>query len=155
LMAQVRYESILFTLPVAVGIAYVWWKEKVITLPWAVLLAPLLLVIYPLQLNVMKLYPGLWQLKDRFSEHGVFSIHYFYDNVGRAMNYFLSMDRTHPNSPLVAITGILGLGFFWMYLYRHHREMCKDRPVEMVFVIFVLALCVQAVLMLCYFWGAY
>ena len=145
----------LFVVPVAATVLYVWWKNRALELPWSFLCAPLLLVTYPLQLNVLKLRPILWQLSDRPSEHGVYSLAYFYDNLGAALRYFFSGDHSQANSHLVALGGILGLGFFWMHLYRKHREMAQSKPAQTVFAIFLVALCAQAFLMLCYFWGTY
>jgi Uncharacterized membrane protein, required for N-linked glycosylation len=155
LLAYVRYESVLFVFPVAAAILYVSYRRRKMELPWTVILSPLLLVLYPLQMNVVKLRPELLQLADRPSEHGLYSLAYFYDNAGRALRYFLAVDRSEPNSLLVFLGGVIGVGFFWMQLYRRHREMARERPEETVFSIFVVALCGQAVLMLCYFWGAY
>ena len=155
LLAQVRYESVLFVVPVAAAILFVSWRNRVLELPWPLLCAPLLLVIYPLQFNLFRLKPELLQLTDRPSGHGVYSLAYFYENVGRALRYSFSWDHSQSNSHLVALGGIIGLGFFWMYLYRRHREMAQSRPAETVFAVFVVALCAQAFLMLCYFWGAY
>ncbi len=154
LLAQVRYESVLFVLPVAAVILWVMWRNGRLLLPWTLLLAPLLLVLFPLQYNIFKVRPSLWQLDDRMSEHGVYSLAYFYENVGRALSYFFEWDRSQANSHLVALCGLVGLGFFWMWLYRNHRVL-RAEPARLVLVVFLLALCAQAVLMLCYFWGAY
>ncbi len=155
LLAQVRYESVLFVVPVGAVILYVSWKNRVLELPWPLLCAPLLLVIYPLQFNLLRLRPDLWQMGDRPSGHGVYSLAYFYENVGRALRYFFSGDHSQSNSHLVAVGGIIGIGFFWMHLYRQHREMAQNKPAHTVFAVFIVALCAQAFLMLCYFWGAF
>lgn len=155
LLAQVRYESILFIVPVAMAILYVFWRSGRVLLPWPVLVTPLLLVMYPLQLNVFKLRPELWQLDDRPSGSGVYGFGYFYDNVGRALNYFFSFDRTQANSHLVALAGVVGVAFFLMHLLRENRVMLRKSPERVVFSLFTLALLGQAVLMMCYFWGAY
>ncbi len=155
LLAQVRYESVLFIVPVAVAILYVFWKNERVLLPWPVLMTPLLLVVYPLQVNVFKLRPELWQLDDRPSGSGVYSFDYFYDNVGKALNYFLSFDRSHANSHLVAVAGIVGVAFFFLHLFRENRSLLRQNPEQVVFALFVLGLFGQAVLMMCYFWGAY
>jgi len=155
LLAQVRYESILFIVPVAMAILYVFWRSGRVLLPWPVLATPLLLVAYPLQLNVFKLRPELWQLNDRPSGSGVYSFDYFHDNVGKALNYFFSFDRTHANSHLVALAGIVGLAFFFLHLFRERRTLLRKNPEQVVFALFTLALFGQAVLMMCYFWGAY
>ncbi len=155
LLAQVRYESVLFIVPVAVAILYVFWRNERVLLPWPVMATPLLLVAYPLQVNVFKLRPELWQLDDRPSGSGVYSVDYFYDNVGKALNYFFSFDRTHANSHLVAVAGIAGVAFFFLHLFREKRTLLRQGPVQVVFALFTAALFGQAVLMMCYFWGAY
>ncbi len=155
LLAQVRYESVLFVVPVALAILYVFWKSERVLLPWPVLVTPLLLLAYPLQLNVFKLRPEMWQLSDRPSEAGVYSITYFYDNIGKALAYFLSFDRSQSNSHAVALAGAVGVGFFLLHLFRENRTMVRRNPEQVVFALFVVALLGQAVLMMCYFWGSY
>jgi hypothetical protein len=155
LLAQVRYESVLFIGPTAVVVVWTWWRHRRIELPWAVMFSPLLLVEYPWQHNLMKLQPAFWQLKDRASDHGAFSIAYFYDNVGHALNYFLSFDHTQGNSHLLLVAGAVGAGFFWLIVYREHRTIFREKPDQAVFVIFALALFAVSVLLLCYFWGAF
>jgi hypothetical protein len=155
LLAQVRYESVLFIIPVGVVVTWTWWRNRKIDLPWVVIFSPLLLLGYPWQHQLMKLQPGLWQLNDRASDHGVFSLAYFYDNVGHALNYFLSFDHTQANSHLLLIAGVIGGSFFWLVLYREHRKIFREEPEQAAFVIFGLALFLVSVLLLCYFWGAF
>ena len=155
LLANVRYESVLFIPAVGMVIAWVSWRERRFDLPLALLVAPLLLVIFPLQMNVVKLNPGLLQLTDRPSEHGLYSVAYFYDNVGKALHYFTEWDRSQANSHLVAVAGAVGVAFFLMQLYRAQRASTPMPRERVAFSIFLLALGGQALLMLCYFWGAY
>ncbi|ACB75047.1 glycosyltransferase family 39 protein [Opitutus terrae] len=154
LLAQVRYESVLFVPCVIVVVVAITWINRRLLLPWAVLVAPLLLVIYPLQFNAFKVHPYLWQLDDRPSEAGVYSLSYFYDNVGRALRFFFAWDHSEPNSFLVGMAGIIGVGFFLMWLYRRSREL-PSSPGRLVFTLFIVTLGAQAMLMLCYFWGRY
>ena len=55
LLAQVRYESVIYLLPVAGIVAWLWWNEGRLILPWPVLLAPLLMIHYPLQHRIFDL----------------------------------------------------------------------------------------------------
>jgi hypothetical protein len=155
LLAQTRYESALFILPVGVAILHVWRRQRRIDLDWPVLVAPLLLVIVPLHFNVFKLAAASWQLNDGPGADTPFSPRFFYDNVGHAMNYFLCTNGAEPNSLLVSVLGVLGVGFFMLVLYREHREIFAARPGEAVFSIFMLGLMIHTVLMLCYFWGQF
>ncbi|MDD2762932.1 MAG: glycosyltransferase family 39 protein [Opitutaceae bacterium] len=153
LLTQVRYESVLFVLPVAATVAYLWWRARAIRLPGVLIAVPLLLVMCPLQYNVFKVSQASWQLGDVAGADYPFGLRYFYDNVGHAMNFFLCFDGTQPNSWLVGIAGAFGVGFFMLLLYRRHREIIRDEPGEAVFCIFLLGLLVHTAFMLCYFWG--
>lgn len=153
LLAQVRYESVLFLLPVACGVAYLWYRQRSFLLPWPVLAAPLLLVLIPLQYNVFKLTEATWQLNDIAGADKPFGFRYFYDNVGHALNFFLNTDGTEPNSWLLTVLGPLGVGFFILILYRRHRDLFGDKPAAAMVCIFLIGLLAHTGLMLCYFWG--
>jgi hypothetical protein len=155
LLAQTRYESALFILPVGGVILYTWWRERAIDLSWPVMVAPLALVIVPLHFNVFKVAAAAWQLGDGPGADTPFSFRFFYDNIGHAMNFFLCTDGSEPNSLLVSVLGTAGVGFFVLTLYREHRDIFRARPAQAVFCIFVLALLVHTLLMLCYFWGQF
>jgi 4-amino-4-deoxy-L-arabinose transferase-like glycosyltransferase len=153
LLAQVRYESAVFILPVGATVLYVWWRERRADLSWPLIFAPLLLPLLPLQHNVFNLSQASWQLNDVAGATQPFSLQYFYDNVGHAMNFFISFDGTQPSSWLVAILGTFGVGFFVLTLYKHHREIFALEPATAVFCIFLIGLIIHTGLMLCYFWG--
>jgi Dolichyl-phosphate-mannose-protein mannosyltransferase len=153
LLAQVRYESVLFLLPVGAVIVYVSWRTRQFRLPPAVLAAPLLMLVVPWQYNVFKVLNSYWQLNDVRGATTPFGLQYFYGNVGHAMNFFLDFSGAQPNSWLVGIAGTLGVGFFVLVLYRHYRGIYRDRPAEAVYTLFVIGLIVHTAFMLCYFWG--
>ncbi len=153
LLAQVRYESVLFLLPVGVTILYVWWHQRTVKLPWALIFAPLLLVVYPWQYNVFKLADVTWQLNDIEGAAKPFGVQYFYDNVGHALNFFLCFDGSQPSSWWLGILGAFGVGFFGLMLYKEHRTIFVSSPVLAVLSIFLIGLILHTVFMLCYFWG--
>ena len=153
LLAETRYESAVFILPVGATILYTWWRERRVDLPWPLIFAPLLLLLLPLQHNVFNLSQASWQLNDVAGATQPFGPQYFYDNVGHAMNFFFSFDGTQPSSWLVAVLGTFGVGFFVLTLYKHHREIFAQEPATAAFCIFVLGLLIHTGLMLCYFWG--
>jgi len=153
LLAQVRYESVIFALPVAATVLYVWWRQKQIRLPWALLVAPLLLVICPLHFNVFKVYQAAWQMQDVAGADVPFSLRYFYNNLGHALNFSLSFSGAQPNSALLAVLGTISLVFLGLVLARRGRALASVEPDTAVAGIFVLGLLVHTGLMLCYFWG--
>ena len=153
LLAQTRYESALFIGPTGLVILYVWWRQRAVDLAWPILVAPLFLVILPLHFNVFKVVQATWQLNDVPGAAVPFSPVYFYENVGHALNFFLSTDGYQPNSLLVSLLGAAGVGFFVLVLYREHRDIFRARPAEAVFCLFMLGLMAHGGFMLCYFWG--
>ncbi len=153
LLAQVRYESVLFLLPVAITVLYAWWRQRSVSLPWTFLALPLLLVSYPWQYNVFKVAESAWQLNDVEGATSPFGFRYFYDNVGHALNFFFSFDGSQPSSWWLAAIGIIAVGFFMLLFYKEHREFFRDEPTKGVFCIFNLGLLLHAFFMLCYFWG--
>lgn len=153
LLAQTRYESAFFIVPVAGAIVYGWWRRRQVELPWALVLAPALLILLPLQFNVFRLANAAWQLGDIEGATAPFGLSYFYDNVGHAMNFFLSLDGTQGNSVLVAVLGVFGVGFFVLTLYKHHREIFAGQPETAVLCVFLIGMIAHTALMLCYFWG--
>jgi hypothetical protein len=153
LLTQVRYESVLFVLPVAAAVAYLWWRARAVRLPWPVLIAPLLMVMSPLQMNVFRVSEATWQLRDVPGADHPFAFRYFYENVGHALNFFLCTDGTQSNSVLVAVAGAVGVGFFTLLLFREHRALFRDRPGSAIVAIFLLGLVLHALMMMCYFWG--
>lgn len=153
LLAQVRYESVIFVLPVALTVLYAWWRERRLLLPPALLAAPLLLVIWPLHHNVFKLSEAAWQLFDIAGATRPFGLGYFYENIGHALNFFFTFDGSQPSSWPLAVLGILACGFFMLLLYKEHRAIFRDEPGRAVVVIFLLGLLLHTAVMLCYFWG--
>lgn len=155
LLAQVRYESVLFIFPVAIVTIAVVLKTRSQPLPWPVVISPLLLVLVPLQWQVFALDPAKWQLASRSSEHGLFSLSYFADNIAHALHHFFAWDRSQPNSPLVALGGIVGLVLLAVHVFRWIRERRFSWNAASVLGVFLAALVVHGLLMLCYFWGVY
>lgn len=153
LLAQVRYESALFVAPVGAIVLYGWWRAGRPVLPVTLLVAPLLLLLIPWQQNVFKLSEASWQLNDVEGATSPFGLHYFYDNVGHALNFFLSFDGAQPSAWMLGVLGILAVGFSTLIIYRHHRDVFRHRPGEAAFVIALVGLLVHAGFMLCYFWG--
>ena len=76
LLAQVRYESVIFLGPVALLVLWVWWREGRPVLAWPVLLAPLLMVHYPLQHRIFDLRASAWELGSKPGSAAVFSFGY-------------------------------------------------------------------------------
>lgn len=154
LLAQTRYESALMVLPVAVVVAWVWCRERVVRLPWPVLLSPVLMLPVPLQLNVFKANPTMWQTGSVPSESGVFSPTYWSRNLGHALNHFLILDGTQANSILLTAAWLALVVVVPLLLVRRVRAWF-GRPDTAVFLIFGAGLFLLGALLLGYFWGRF
>jgi hypothetical protein len=65
LLAQVRYESVIYLLPVAGIVLWVWWRAGRLILPWPVIFAPLLMIHYPQsRLSTVVILLGLLTMKE-------------------------------------------------------------------------------------------
>jgi len=153
LLAQVRYESVLFVLPVAVVVALTWWWRREVRLPASLLASPLFLIIYPLQHNVFKISESSWQMFSVAGAETPFALRYFYENVAHALNFFFTFDGSQPNSWLVALFGILSTGLVVLVLYKEHQTLFSAGKSVATMLTFLIGLMLHTVLMLCYFWG--
>lgn len=150
LLAHLRYESALFVFFAGLAILLAWAKAGKFVVPAALVAAPLFLVILPLQQQVFEQDEGLWQLGDVEGAEEVFSFSYLPDNLGHALNYFLSAEKYVPTSTLLFLFGCAGLVYGALGL---RGWFAGGDPLRQATAVFWLALLVQALLILTYFWG--
>ena len=155
LLAQTRYESVLFILPVAGLVMWVWWRNRSVELPWPVMLCPLLLVIYPLQHRVFDVRTQSWELSSLPGYEKVFSPTYIQENLGHALNFFFDFSGNAPNSPLLAAAGLLAVPFFLLGLVRKLRAGGAATAVDVAFGFFGMGYLALTALLFCYFWGKF
>lgn len=155
LLAQTRYESALFVVPVAVTVLVAWRINRRPVLPLAVMLAPLFMLPVPWLQNVFKVSKSSWQLSDIEGAEDPFGFQYFYDNVGHALAHYLDFKGHEPNSFLLFGLGGLAAGLVFIRLWREQRELFRRDPSEAAAMIFWLALGAHTLVMLCYFWGRF
>ena len=155
LLAQTRYESVLFVLPVAVLICWVWWREGRPVLSTVFCLTPLLLLPYALHNKVFSARTSSWELASQPGYDRVFSPGYLPDNVSHALNFFFNPNGEQSNSLVISILGFLALPFFALWSAKTLRAS-RDRPPAMVaMAIFALGFAAHTALLLCYFWGKF
>jgi hypothetical protein len=155
LLAQTRYESVLFILPVAALVAWSWWRDREVRLPWPVILCPLLLVIYPLQNRVFDVRAQSWELSSQPGAVKVFSPGYIYDNIGHALAFFFDFSGDSPNSPLLAAAGLLALPFFLLLLGKRIKGLRGASATDAAILFFSAGYLMLGGLLLCYFWGKF
>lgn len=109
LLAQSRYESVIFVVPTAWIIVVGWLRAGRVILPWAAIAAPLLLVPYAWHNRVLSASPLLWQLHE--GQTSRFSFKYLAENLEGAWAFFFNFGPNIPNSWYLSTLGFLSLGW--------------------------------------------
>ncbi|MFP4674339.1 MAG: hypothetical protein ACLFO5_07105, partial [Opitutales bacterium] len=151
LLAQTRYESVLFVFAVAALILGVWWLEKRVRISWTLVLAPLLLVTYPLQRLIMNEYEQFWQLRE--AGGSPFAAGFVMENLGHAWDFFFSFGTQQPNSWLVSAFFILALVLLCFPLLKGRAMPFPNLSSARVFAVFGGVILVNFFLLMAYHWG--
>jgi len=163
LLAQVRYESVIYLLPVALLVLWVWWREDRAVLSWPVIFAPLLMVHYPLQHRIFDLRASAWELSSRPGSGKVFSTYYLlhgappddHGNLQSAVTFFFAPASDQPNSLVLSVLGCLAAPFFTLLVIKRLRTLAREPPVSVATTLFALGFALQFALMMCYFYGQF
>ncbi|HUG12609.1 MAG TPA: glycosyltransferase family 39 protein [Opitutaceae bacterium] len=153
LIAQARYESILFLLSIAAVVAVVWWRNRRIELTWLAIFSPLMILL-PLLLNFVYI------SNDAFFENKKLGVAFFDvanlpRNLSHAVYYFFDLSRYLTNSPLVSFAGFAAL----LLLIVGARTLLKKESarlhVLLVIFAFLPIIVGNAVMILTNFWGLF
>ncbi|MDI1249762.1 MAG: glycosyltransferase family 39 protein, partial [Lacunisphaera sp.] len=155
LLANTRYESVVFLLPVGVTVLWVWWSDRRPTLNWLVLFMPLLMVPYALHHKVFSVRTSAWEMGSQPGFTTPFSLAYVPDNIAHDLNFFFNTTGEHSNSLVLSALGFLALPFFALWAVKTLRNLRAAPPAHAALAIFGLGLAAHALLLLCYFWGRF
>ena len=155
LMAQVRYESAVFLLPVAAIILWVWRREGRAVMPWEVVVAPLLMVHCALHNRIFDIRASAWQLQSKPGLSKPFSLSYVPDNVVHAIGFFFGKPTDQPNSYVLSALGVVALFFLVLLVAKRLRALSAEPPLSVAAVFFSFGFALQLALMMCYFWGQF
>jgi hypothetical protein len=155
LLAQVRYESVVFLLPVGLLVLWGWWREGRVVLSWPVVVAPLLLVLYPLQNRVFTVRDSSWELASQPGYTKVFSADYIPANVGHALNFLFDTTGDVSNSLVLSALGLLALPFLTLWVVSTLGRARSEPAPAVTMAFFTVGFGVWLLLMLCYFWGRF
>ncbi|MEO6992078.1 MAG: glycosyltransferase family 39 protein [Lacunisphaera sp.] len=151
LLAQTRYESAIYVLPVAVMILVGWWRTRGVMLSWAAVVAPLLLLPSALQNKVLSNSRWMWELKE--NQNTRFSPEYVMGNVHSAIGFFFNTSARLANSWLLTILGAVSLAYLMWRLVvavRRRADLGSDRWALLLMSAGVLS---NTVLILFYYWS--
>jgi hypothetical protein len=155
LLAYTRYESVLFLLPVALLILWIWWRERGPRLTWVFTFAPLYLVPYALHNRVFGVRESSWELASKPGYSRPFALAYVPDNIAHALNFFFDTSGAQGNSLVLAALGLPALAFLALWTFKTLRTARQQPPARVVLAIFSSGFAAHTVLMMCYFWGKF
>jgi hypothetical protein len=150
LLAQVRYESILYVLVVPALVLCKWCQEKKITLTWMAAISPALLIAPLLVNEVFSATPGYFQTNPG---QPFFSLQYLLDNSIVAIYYMFYQSLGNTNSVLLSVTGLFGAAGFLFLTRKNIKQWFWQRTEDLVLFFIFIVTCVNTGLALCVFWG--
>jgi Dolichyl-phosphate-mannose-protein mannosyltransferase len=153
LMAQVRYESAVFLLPVVVLIGWVWTRERRVELSLAVFAIPVLMITCALQNRIFDIRASSWQLQSKPGYTRPFSLSYIPDNLAHALGFFFGKPTDQPNSYVLSALGCIALVLLALLLVKRLSRLSEEPPAMAAFFVFSAGFAAHLGLMLCYFWG--
>jgi hypothetical protein len=153
LLAQTRYESVLFVAPVCALIVLAWFQRGRVFVSWPAVLAPLLLVPYAWHNRFLSANKYLWQLRE--GEDSRFALKYLAGNLEGAWKFFLSVSTTQPNSLWLVLVGAGGAIWAILRLLRAPINWTKlyQLPAFSALLAFGLAILANLGLLMFYYWS--
>lgn len=155
LLAQTRYESVLFILPVAALAVWGWARAGRVFLSWPVILCPVFLLPYVLQNRVFEINTAVWEMASRPGSDVPFALKYVPDNLGHALAFFFDTSGYQANSVFFGALGLLALPFFVMLLVRQVRARGPVDAKNVALGFGAVGLLAVGGLLMAYFWGQF
>jgi len=155
LLAQTRYESILFLLPVGLIVLWAWKREGRPLLDWGTVMLPLLFLPVALHQKIFSVKEGSWELASRPGFTTPFSLGYAPDNFVHWLNFFFDTTGEQSNSLVLSTLGFLALPFALLAAAKVFARWRAASAVSLATACFTLGFAAHTLLMLVYFWGRF
>jgi len=155
LLAQTRYESILFVLPVGLLVLWVWWTERRPVLDWGTCLVPLLFLPVALHQKIFAVRASSWELASQPGFDRPFALTYAPDNFAHWLNFFFDPTGENSNSLVLSALGFLALPFCLLWAAQTLARLRSATAVQATCAFFSLGFAAHTLLLLCYFWGRF
>lgn len=155
LLAQTRYESILFLLPVGLLVLWVWVKNRGPLLDWGIVFVPLLFLPVALHQKIFSVRESSWEMASQPGFDRPFELSYIGINFPHWLNFFFDTTGEHSNSLVLSILGVLALPFLVLWAGKTLLRLREVAPVEAAHAIFTVGFAAHTLLLLCYFWGRF
>jgi hypothetical protein len=153
LLAQSRYESVIFVAATAIVIGAGWLRAGRVILSWPAVVAPLLLVPYVLQKRYVDESALLWQLGEGQTDR--FSLQYLDSNLKGAWAFFFNHGPAIANSWYLSVLGAAGLLLVLAQTWRWARQTPRPAAVPTVTVLWAFGICIAGnlSLLMFYYWS--
>ncbi len=155
LLAQTRYESLLFVLPVGLLVLWVWWKEQKPVLNWGIVFVPLLFVPAALHQKIFAARASSWELASQPGFDRPFSLAYAPGNFSHWLNFFFDTSGENSNSLVLSALGWVALPFALLAAFKILARIRSASPLQVGQAFFTLGFAAHSLLMLVYFWGRF
>ncbi|GHB97216.1 glycosyltransferase family 39 protein [Cerasicoccus arenae] len=152
ILANVRYESVLFILPVALVIMTGWYRSRGVIFSRGFFLTPILLVPVPMLYRVFEIDPeNTWQLGSKEAA-SPFSLEFLPRNLGQCVSMFFDTGHEQPVSVFLSTFGLIGMILFLVLLLRKAREKSPIKAEYLALAFTSLGVLMLLGLLLLYFW---
>lgn len=151
LLAQSRYESGLYVLPVAVVVLEGWRRAGRFVLPAAAVLAPALLIPYALHNTYLSGTPLLWELRE--GDEARFGLRYLADNLIHARDFFFAFSSQITNSTWLGYAGIPAFAWAAFRVLRAVRGWQTSGARDFALVVIGATIAAGLGLLMFYYWG--
>ncbi len=155
LLAQTRYESILFLLPVGLLVLWVWRTEGRPVLDWGVCFTPLLFLPVALHQKIFTLKESSWELASQPGFDRPFALGYVQNNFSHWLNFFFDTTGENSNSLVLSALGFLALPFCLLWSVKLLGRLRQATAVQATCAFFTVGFAAHSLLLLCYFWGRF
>jgi hypothetical protein len=155
LLAQTRYESILFLLPVGLLVLWVWWDNRRPLLDWGTVFVPLLFLPVALHQKIFAVRESAWEMASQPGFDRPFSLSYIGTNFPHWLNFFFDTTGEHSNSLVLSVLGFLALPFLLLWTAKLLPRLREAEPAQAAHAVFTVGFAAHTLLLLCYFWGRF
>ncbi len=155
LLAQTRYESILFLLPVGLLILWIWWVEGRPVLDWGICFTPLLFLPVALHQKIFALRESSWELASQPGFDRPFALRYASNNFSHWLSFFFDTTGENSNSLVLSALGFLALPFCLLWAVKQLGRLRQATAVQTTCAFFTVGFAAHSLLLLCYFWGRF
>jgi hypothetical protein len=155
LLAESRYESVIFLLPTTAVVVLGWLRAGRVILPWPAVIAPLLLVPWIWHHRVLEAEPVFWQLKA--GQTSAFGLENVLGNLRGDVAFLFNTGPHMANSWVLSFCGVAGLG--WLVVRAWVWARSRPRPALPAAVVVGLAfgagVAGHFIVLLSYWWAKF